>query len=48
MSVIKYIAHILKVCATFSDGFRATCVCPVVGPSAAEKAVITAKSIIQR
>lgn len=37
-----------KVCATFNDGYRATCVCPVVGPKASEKALITAKSIIQR
>ncbi|XP_035225578.1 uncharacterized protein LOC118198092 [Stegodyphus dumicola] len=37
-----------KVSATFGDGYRATTVCPVVGPKAAEKGVITAKSIIQR
>lgn len=37
-----------KVCATFNDGFRATAVCPVVGQKASEKALITAKSIIQR
>lgn len=37
-----------KVCATFNDGFRATTVCPVVGPNASDKALVTAKSIIQR
>ncbi|KAG8200412.1 hypothetical protein JTE90_000498 [Oedothorax gibbosus] len=37
-----------KVSATFGDGFRATAVCPVVGPRASEKAIITAKSILQR
>lgn len=30
------------------DGFRATAVCPVGGPQAAEKARRTAKSIIER
>ena len=38
----------LKVCATFNDGFRATTVCPVVGPRASEKALVTAESIIKR
>ncbi|XP_054724362.1 uncharacterized protein LOC129234392 [Uloborus diversus] len=37
-----------KVSATFSDGFRATTVCPVVGPKAAEKGFITANSILKR
>ncbi|XP_065110388.1 uncharacterized protein lratb.1 [Paramisgurnus dabryanus] len=37
-----------KVCATYSDGFRATAVCPVGGPRAVEKARRTAESIIKR
>uniref|UniRef100_H3CDA1 Si:ch73-132f6.5 n=1 Tax=Tetraodon nigroviridis TaxID=99883 RepID=H3CDA1_TETNG len=37
-----------KVCATYMDGFRATAVCPVAGPHAAEKARRTAASIIKR
>lgn len=37
-----------KVCATYMDGFRATAVCPVGGPRAAEKARRTAQSIIKR
>ncbi|GIX88941.1 uncharacterized protein CEXT_18861 [Caerostris extrusa] len=37
-----------KVSATYGDGFRATAVAPVIGPRAAEKALTTAKSIIQR
>ncbi|KAM6909409.1 uncharacterized protein FYW49_013240 [Xenentodon cancila] len=37
-----------KVCATYMDGFRATAVCPVGGPRAAEKARRTADSIIRR
>ncbi|XP_062866618.1 uncharacterized protein LOC134329321 [Trichomycterus rosablanca] len=37
-----------KVCATYMDGFRATAVCPVGGPKAAEKARKTAESIIKR
>ncbi|XP_042908613.1 uncharacterized protein [Parasteatoda tepidariorum] len=37
-----------KVSATSNDGYRATSVYPVVGPRAAEKAIITAKSIIER
>ncbi|XP_028420118.1 uncharacterized protein LOC114545791 isoform X2 [Perca flavescens] len=37
-----------KVCATYMDGFRATAVCPVGGPRAAEKARRTADSIIKR
>lgn len=37
-----------KVCATYMDGFRATAVCPVVGPRAAQKARKTAESIIKR
>ncbi|XP_056299331.1 uncharacterized protein lratb.1 isoform X2 [Pseudoliparis swirei] len=37
-----------KVCATYLDGFRATAVCPVGGPRAAEKARRTAESILKR
>ncbi|XP_037335810.2 uncharacterized protein lratb.1 isoform X2 [Pungitius pungitius] len=37
-----------KVCATYLDGYRATAVCPVGGPRAAEKARRTAESIIRR
>ncbi|KAA0722541.1 hypothetical protein E1301_Tti011916 [Triplophysa tibetana] len=37
-----------KVCATYSDGFRAMAVCPVGGPRAVEKARRTADSIIKR
>ncbi|MCJ8747672.1 hypothetical protein PDJAM_G00155970 [Pangasius djambal] len=37
-----------KVCATYLDGFRATAVCPVAGPRAAQKARKTAESIIKR
>ncbi|XP_041925611.1 uncharacterized protein lratb.1 [Alosa sapidissima] len=37
-----------KVCATYMDGFRATAVCPVSGPRAAEKGRRTAESIIKR
>ena len=37
-----------QVCATYMDGFRATAVCPVGGPRAAEKARRTAESIITR
>ncbi|KAF7689833.1 uncharacterized protein lratb.1 [Silurus meridionalis] len=37
-----------KVCATYQDGFRATAVCPIVGPRAAQKARKTAESIIKR
>ncbi|KAF6714743.1 hypothetical protein FQA47_023466 [Oryzias melastigma] len=37
-----------KVCATYLDGFRATAVCPVGGPRAAEKARRTAESLIKR
>lgn len=37
-----------QVCATYSDGFRATAVCPVGGPRAVEKARRTADSIIKR
>ncbi|XP_076580937.1 uncharacterized protein LOC143316959 [Chaetodon auriga] len=40
--------HDYKVCATYMDGFRATAVCPVGGPRAAEKARRTADSIIKR
>ncbi|CAF91060.1 unnamed protein product [Tetraodon nigroviridis] len=39
---------IQEVCATYMDGFRATAVCPVAGPHAAEKARRTAASIIKR
>ncbi|XP_040887573.1 uncharacterized protein lratb.1 isoform X2 [Toxotes jaculatrix] len=41
-------SHDYKVCATYMDGFRATAVCPVGGPRAAEKARRTADSIIRR
>ncbi|XP_066575615.1 uncharacterized protein LOC136765046 [Amia ocellicauda] len=37
-----------KVCATYLDGFRATAVCPVGGPRAAEKGRRTAESILKR
>ncbi|KAM9834435.1 uncharacterized protein lratb.1 isoform X1 [Syngnathus typhle] len=37
-----------KVCATYMDGFRATAVCPLGGPRAAEKARKTAESIVKR
>lgn len=37
-----------QVCATYMDGFRATAVCPVVGPRAAQKARRTAESILKR
>ncbi|XP_069487413.1 uncharacterized protein [Ambystoma mexicanum] len=37
-----------KVCATYFDGFRATAVCPVGGPYAAEKGRRTAESIVKR
>ncbi|XP_034020027.1 uncharacterized protein lratb.1 isoform X2 [Thalassophryne amazonica] len=37
-----------KVCATYLDGFRATAVCPLGGPRAAEKARRTADAIIKR
>ncbi|XP_036072592.1 uncharacterized protein lratb.1 isoform X2 [Oryzias melastigma] len=40
--------HHYKVCATYLDGFRATAVCPVGGPRAAEKARRTAESLIKR
>lgn len=38
----------VQVCATYTDGFRATAVCPVGGPRAVEKARRTAESIIKR
>ncbi|XP_067436774.1 uncharacterized protein lratb.1 [Thunnus thynnus] len=41
-------SHDYKVCATYMDGFRATAVCPVGGPRAAEKARRTADSVIKR
>ncbi|XP_060951765.1 uncharacterized protein lratb.1 [Limanda limanda] len=41
-------SHDYKVCATYMDGFRATAVCPVGGPRAAEKARRTADTIIKR
>lgn len=41
-------SHDYKVCATYMDGFRATAVCPVGGPRAAEKARRTAESIVKR
>uniref|UniRef100_A0A3Q2DGP9 Si:ch73-132f6.5 n=1 Tax=Cyprinodon variegatus TaxID=28743 RepID=A0A3Q2DGP9_CYPVA len=41
-------SHDYKVCATYMDGFRATAVCPVGGPRAAQKARRTADSIIKR
>jgi len=37
-----------KVSATYMDGFRASAVCPVVGPNAAGKAEKTANAIIKR
>ncbi|XP_077598159.1 uncharacterized protein LOC144213524 isoform X3 [Stigmatopora nigra] len=37
-----------KVCATYMEGFRATAVCPLGGPRAAEKARRTAESIVKR
>ncbi|XP_075054510.1 uncharacterized protein LOC142140654 isoform X2 [Mixophyes fleayi] len=37
-----------KVCATYLDGFRATAVCVVGGPRAAEKGRRTAESILRR
>ncbi|KAG8454001.1 hypothetical protein GDO86_000576 [Hymenochirus boettgeri] len=37
-----------KVCATYLDGFRATAVCPVIGPNAVQKGRRTAESILQR
>ncbi|CAN9509374.1 unnamed protein product [Ophioblennius macclurei] len=37
-----------KVCATYMDGFRATAVCPIGGPRAAEKGRRTAESILKR
>uniref|UniRef100_A0A3Q0SAB5 Si:ch73-132f6.5 n=1 Tax=Amphilophus citrinellus TaxID=61819 RepID=A0A3Q0SAB5_AMPCI len=41
-------SHDYKVCATYMDGFRATAVCPVGGPRAADKARRTAESIVKR
>ena len=38
----------LKVSGTYLDGFRATAVCPVVGPHAAQKAGRVAESILKR
>ena len=38
----------LKVSGTYLDGFRATAVCPVVGPHAAQKAERVAESILKR
>ena len=40
--------HTLKVSGTYLDGFRATAVCPVVGPHAAQKASRVAESILKR
>ncbi|XP_015200224.2 uncharacterized protein lratb.1 isoform X2 [Lepisosteus oculatus] len=37
-----------KVCATYMDGYRATAVCPVVGPRAVAKGKKTAESILKR
>lgn len=37
-----------KVSATYADGYRATAVCVVVGPRAADKAMKTANSILAR
>lgn len=42
------VACLKQVCATYMDGYRATAVCPVGGPRAAEKARRTAESIIKR
>ncbi|XP_037614872.1 uncharacterized protein lratb.1 isoform X2 [Sebastes umbrosus] len=41
-------SHDYKVCATYMDGYRATAVCPVGGPRAADKARRTADSIVKR
>ncbi|XP_070710383.1 uncharacterized protein lratb.1 [Pempheris klunzingeri] len=41
-------SHDYKVCATYMEGFRATAVCPVGGPRAAEKGRRTADAIIKR
>ncbi|XP_075468994.1 uncharacterized protein LOC142502068 [Ascaphus truei] len=41
-------SSLYKVCATYLDGFRATAVCPVGGPNAAEKGRRTAESILRR
>lgn len=38
----------LKVSGTYLDGYRATAVCPVVGPHAAQKAERVAESILMR
>ena len=38
----------LKVSGTYLDGFRATAVCPVVGPHAAQKAQRVGESILKR
>lgn len=38
----------LKVSGTYLDGFRATAVCPVVGPHAVQKASRVAESILKR
>ena len=40
--------HMLKVSGTYVDGFRATAVCPVVGPHATQKAGRVAESILKR
>ncbi|XP_077333204.1 uncharacterized protein LOC143975087 [Lithobates pipiens] len=41
-------SSLYKVCATYLDGFRATAVCAVGGPRAAEKGRRTAESILRR
>ena len=38
----------IQVSATYADGYRATAVCVVVGPRAADKAMKTANSILAR
>ena len=44
----RYHIILLKVSATHPDGYRATALCPVVGPRAADKAIKTANSILAR
>ena len=45
---ISYHLCPLKVSATYADGYRATALCPVVGPRAADKAIKTTNSILAR
>ncbi|XP_074922845.1 uncharacterized protein LOC116824066 [Chelonoidis abingdonii] len=44
----SYPSTFYKVNATYLDGFRATAVCPVIGPKAVEKGRQTAESILKR